>query len=405
MAPTRRTVIAALAAAPAYLCAQSSTPRPFKIAVPRETLNRILRRVRETRFPEPIGGTGGWQYGVSYGYLKDLTAYWTTQFDWRKSEAKLNRYPQFTARVDDFDIHFYHVRGRGPRPMPLVLTHGWPGSVAEFMDVTGPLADPAGHSGNADDSFDLVIPSLPGFGYSSKPVGKPVGPATIARLWHKLMTQVLGYQRFGAQGGDWGSAITTQLAAQFPNSLIGIHLNSGGARPAPEAEQTEEERAYLRAAAVYARNEFDYFYEQTRKPQTVGFALADNPLGTAAWIVEKLKVWSDSGDNLDQTLTKDQVLTNVMWYLVTQTESSAVWIYRGNADDPAAPRGKITVPTGFAAFPKEMVNLAAPRVMLERDYNLVHYTKMPRGGHFAAFEQPQLFVDDVRAFFRKVRAS
>ncbi len=345
----------------------------------------------------------GWQYGVSYEYLRDLSAYWTTRFDWQKAEERLNQYPQFMARVDDFDIHFYHVHGKGPRPMPLVLTHGWPGSVIEFLDAIGPLTDPVAHGASAEDSFDLVIPSLPGFGYSSKPKGKPVGPPTTARLWHKLTTQVLGYPRFGAQGGDWGNAVTTQLALQFPESLTGIHLNASGVRSVPENERTPEEAAYFQAAAAYRQNELDYFNEQTHKPQTVAFALNDNPLGAAAWIVEKLKSWSDSGDSLDQALTKDQVLMNVMWYLVTDTAGSSVWFYRGNADDPSGPRGKINVPTGFAAFPKEMTSLAPPRSLLERDFNLIHYTKMPRGGHFACFEQPRLFVEDVRAFFRKVR--
>jgi pimeloyl-ACP methyl ester carboxylesterase len=382
--------------------AQSSTPRPFRVAIAKHQIDRILARVRQTEWPDPIGEPG-WAYGVSYSYLKELSAYWTTRFDWRKVEERLNRYPQFLARVDDFDIHFLHVRGTGVRPMPIVLTHGWPGSVIEFLDAIGPLTDPVKYGGSAADAFDVVIPSLPGFGFSSKPKGKPVGPVTTARLWHKLMTEVSGYTRYGAQGGDWGNAVTVQLAAQFPGELIGIHLNAVGARPVPEAERSEEERAWLRDSAAYRQAELDYFNEQQHKPQTVAFALADNPLGTAAWIVEKLKSWSDSGDDLDSALSKDQVLADVMWYLVTRTEGSSVWFYRGNADEPAAPRGKISVPTGFAAFPKEMRSLAPPRSMLERDFNLVHYTKMPRGGHFACFEQPQLFVDDLRVFFRRFR--
>jgi microsomal epoxide hydrolase len=248
-----------------------------------------------------------------------------------------------------------------------------------------------------------VIPSLPGFGFSSKPKGKPVGPLTVARLWHKLMTEVAGYSRYGAQGGDWGSRVTTQLAVQFPNDLIGIHLSGGGARPAPEAQQTDEERAYLRAAAAFRTAEMDYFNEQQHKPETVSFVLADSPLGAAAWIIEKFKGWSDSGDNIESTFTKDQLLTNLMVYLVTDTVGTGVWIYRGNADEPSPPQGKIMVPTGFAAFPKELPGLATPRSMIERDFNLVHYTRMPRGGHFGCFEQPQLFVDDLRTFFRKVR--
>lgn len=335
--------------------------------------------------------------------MKELAGYWTTQFDWRKAEAKLNAHPQFIAQVNGFDIHYYHVRGKGPRPFPIVLTHGWPGSVVEFQDAIGPLTDPAAFGGSAEDAFDVVIPSLPGFGFSSKPP-KPVGPVTIARLWHKLMKDVAGYSRFGAQGGDWGQAVTIQLAAQFPESLAGIHFSGTTARPLPEAEQTEEEKAWVRASNAYRQTELDYFGEQSRKPQTVAFALSDSPLGTAAWILEKFKVWSDSDAGIEHAFTKDQLLTNVMLYLVTDTAGSAVWIYRGNADEPVAPRGRITVPTGFAAFPKEMTVFLPPRRFLERDFNLVHYTQMPRGGHFACLEQPRLFVDDLRTFFRGVRA-
>ncbi len=390
-------LLAASLAAPVLSRAQNSAARPFRVAVPKPTIDRILARVRDTHWPERID-QGGWQYGVSYDYLKELCAHWTTRFDWRKTEARLNQYPQFLAKIDDFDIHFIHVRGRGPRPTPLILTHGWPGSVIEFLDAIGPLTD------SGADSFDLVIPSLPGFGFSSKPKGKPVGPVSTARLWHKLMTEVLGYQRYGAQGGDWGNAVTIQLAVQFPNDLLGIHLNAAGARPVPDAERSEEERTWLRAAAEYRQAEMDYFNEQSHKPQTIAFTLADNPVGTAAWIVEKLKTWSDSGDDLDRTFTKDQVLSNVMWYLVSGTEWSSVWFYRGNADEVPPPRGAIAVPTGFAAFPREMTALEPPRSALERDFNLVQYTKMPRGGHFACFEQPQLFVEDVRTFFRRFRS-
>jgi len=348
---------------------------------------------------------GGWQYGANWDYMKELAPYWTTRFDWRKAEEKLNRFPQFIARVEDFDIHFYHVRGRGPRPMPLILTHGWPGSVVEFQDAIEPLTDPAKSGGSAADSFDVVIPSLPGFSFSSKPKGKPVGPVTIARLWHKLMTEVLGYPRYGSQGGDWGSAVTTQLAIQFPNELTGIHYSGVTARPLPEAEQTDEEKAWVRSSAVYRAAELDYFNEQSHKPQTIAFALNDSPIGAAAWILEKCKSWSDSGDNIESAFTKDQLLTNIMLYLVTDSAGSGVWIYRGNADEPSPPRpARIMVPTGVAQFPKEMFSFTTPRRFLESDFNLVHYTAMPRGGHFGCFEQPQLFVEDVRKFFRALRS-
>jgi len=387
---------------PAMAAQSNPAMRSFHVAMPQSVIDGILTRVRRAHWPDRLDGSA-WQYGVDWNYMRELADYWTTRFDWRKAEAKLNAFPQFKAQVDDFNIHFYHVRGQGPRPFPIILTHGWPGSVVEFLDAIGPLTDPAKFGGSAADAFDVVIPSLPGFGFSSKPKGKPVGPVSIARLWHKLMTEVAGYRRFGAQGGDWGQAVTIQLAAQFPESLAGIHLSGAGARPLPEAEQTDEERAWVRASAAFRQTELDYFGEQSHKPQTVAFALSDSPLATAAWIIEKFKVWSDSGEGIEHAFTKDQLLTNVMLYLVTDTAGSAVWIYRGNLDEPSPPRGKITVPTGFAAFPKEMPFFLPPRRFLEQDFNLVHYTQMPRGGHFACLEQPQLFVEDLRAFFRQVR--
>ena len=407
---SRRGALMGLASAPllaqaSLAAAEASRPRPFRVAIPQRKIDRILKRVRDAQWPDRLDGSA-WQYGANWDYMHELAGYWTTRFDWRKAEAKLNAHPQFIAQVDGFDIHYYHVRGKGPRPFPIVLTHGWPGSVVEFQDAIGPLTDPAAFGGSADDAFDVVIPSLPGFGFSSKPP-KPVGPVTIARLWNKLMKDVAGYSRFGAQGGDWGQAVTIQLAVQFPESLAGIHFSGTTARALPEAEQTDEEKAWVRVSGAYRQTELDYFGEQSRKPQTVAFALSDSPLGTAAWIIEKFKVWSDSEsgvDGIEHAFTKDQLLTNVMWYLVTDTAGSAVWIYRGNADEPAGPRGKIAVPTGFAGFPKEMPIFLPPRRFLERDFNLVHYTQMPKGGHFACMEQPRLFVDDLRTFFRGVRS-
>ena len=408
---TRRTLLTAVPASlslPLMSETPDSAPRPFHVAIPQKTIDHILARVREARWPDRLEADD-WRYGANWDYMKELATYWTTRYDWRKAEARLNSFPQFKARVEDFEIHFYHVRGTGPRPLPIVLTHGWPGSVMEFLELIGPLSDPARHGGSAEDSFDVVVPSLPGFGFSSKPQGKPVGPPTTARLWHKLMRDVLGYSRYGAQGGDWGAFVTIQLARQFPDDLAGIHLNAATVRPSPEAEQTEEARAWTRAAAAYRDVEMDYSREHQRKPQTVAFALSDNPLGAAAWIIEKFKVWSDSGNNIEQAFTKDQLLTNVMLYLVTGTEGTGVWYYRGSADEARAAQGqtatgKIQVPTGFAAFPKEMTALEPPRSLLERDYNLVHYTKMPRGGHFACMEQPQLMVADLREFYRSLRS-
>ena len=272
----------------------------------------------------------------------------------------------------------------------------------EFLEAIGPLSDPARHGGSAEDAFDIIVPSIPGFGFSSKPK-QPIGPPTTARLWHSLMTSLLGYSRFGAQGGDWGNAITLALAREFPQSIVGIHLNAtGGAAPA--GDLSDEERAWQQTAAAYRTQELDYFNEQQHKPGTVAFALYDNPIGTAGWIVEKFKIWSDSANDIESVFSKDQILTNVMIYLVTDTVATAVWFYRGALDDRAAPiRGKLETPTGFASFPGEMPSLNPPRSFLERNFNLVQYTKMPKGGHFACLEQPKLFVDDVRSFFRKVR--
>jgi pimeloyl-ACP methyl ester carboxylesterase len=406
---SRRALFPALPLMAQTLNGKDSTS-PFRVAIPQSAIDRILTRVRDARFPDRLDADD-WRYGANWDYMKDLAAYWTTRYDWRKTEAALNAWPQFKARVEDFDIHFYHVKGKasgtGGSPMPLILTHGWPGSVVEFLEAIGPLSDPASFGGSAEDAFDVIVPSLPGFGFSSKPKGKPVGPVSTARLWHKLMTQVLGYRKYGAQGGDWGAFVTIQLAGQFPEDLLGIHLNAATVRLVPEAQQSEEERTWRQAATAYSNAESDYQREQRNKPQTVAFALSDSPVGTAAWIVEKLKVWSDSGNNLDDTFTKDQVLSNVMLYLVTDTAGTGVWYYRGSADDvlPTGSgwRGKIMVPTGYAAFPHEMVNLAPPKSALERDFNLVRYTKMPHGGHFGCFEQPKLFTTEVREFFRGVR--
>lgn len=412
--PSRRALLATIvAAAGSPLLAQQDlyaqvagpAPRPFRVDIPQAAIDRILNRVREAQWPDRLDASD-WRYGANWEYMRALAEYWTEKFDWRKAEANLNRYPQFLARVGDYDIHFYRVKGRGPRPMPLILTHGWPGSVFEFLEAIGPLSDPASFGGSADDAFDVVVPSLPGYGFSSKPNGKPIGRPTTAALWNRLMTDVLSYPKYGAQGGDIGAFVTAQLALQHKDSVLGVHfnaLNEVGGPPPPESEQTSEERAWRRAVIDRNAVEFDYNFEQRHKPQTVAFALTDNPLGTAAWIVEKLKGWSDSSDAIEPTFTKDQVLTSVMLYLVTNTVGTSVWMYRGAADEPDV-RGKITVPTGKASLPRENPGLDPPRSVLERNCNLVHYTKMPRGGHFAFWEQPELMVADVRQFFRKLRS-
>ena len=384
-------------------------PRPFTVDIPQATIDRIISRVREARWPARLDAAD-WRYGANWDYMKALAAYWTERFDWRKAEANLNRYPQFLVRLGDYDIHYYHVKGRGPKPMPLILTHGWPGSTFEFREAIGPLTDPASFGGAPEDAFDVVIPSLPGFGFSSKPNGKPVGAPTTATLWHRLMVETLGYKKFGAQGGDVGSVVTAQLARQYPDALIGIHFNGIPVfgPPPPEAEQSTEEKAWAKRLADYVATERDYFNVQQHKPQTIGFALADSPLGTAAWIVEKLKGWSDSDRPEAPAFTMDQVLTDIMIYLVTDSADTSGWFFRGYIEDVPAdarrgPPPPITVPTAKVSLPKESPPLDAPQSLIARYYNLVRYRRLPRGGHFAFWEQPQPMAADVREFFRTLR--
>jgi pimeloyl-ACP methyl ester carboxylesterase len=386
--------------------AESSASRlkPFRVYIPRAKIDHIIKRVREAEWPDRLD-TDDWRYGANWDYMRSLSKYWVEQFDWRKAEANLNRYPQFLARVGDFDIHFYYVKGRGPKPMPLILTHGWPGSVFEFLEAIGPLSDPVSFGGSADDAFDVIVPSLPGYGFSSKPLGKPIGPATTATLWNTLMTKVLGYSRYGAQGGDLGYRVTTQLGRACPESLVGIHLNDVAEwLPFPDdKQQTAEERDWIRDANAEWFMEGGYSREHQTRPETAAFALTGNPLGAAAWLVEKLKIWSDSPDRREPVFTKDQVLTDLMIYLVTDSISSSIWFYRGLDDDPIL-KGKVSVPTGVIYLPREMLSFKPPKSVLERNFNLVRFTQPNKGGHFAFWEQPGAMVDDVRQLFRTLRA-
>jgi epoxide hydrolase len=392
-----------LAQKPLNAQAVARAPRPFRVDIPQAKIDRILSQVRDAEWPDRLDAPD-LRYGVSWDYMKELADYWTTKFDWRKVESNLNKYPQFLARVGDYDIHFYHVKGRGPKPMPLILTHGWPGSVFEFVEAIGPLTDPASHGGSAEDAFDVIVPSMPGFGFSSKPK-RPIGRPTVAALWNQLMTEVLGYSRYGAQGGDIGAFVTLALAINHKDSMVGVHFNglAEGRQPPPDSEQMPDERAWRKAVNAYLSTERDYFGIQDHKPQTISFALTGHPLGAAAWIAEKLKIWSDSPDPLRPAFTNDQVLTNIMIYLVTNTMGTSAWMYRGRADEPDV-TGRVTIPVGKASLPREIVNLDPPRHVLERNYNLTHYSKLPHGGHFAFWEQPELMTADVRQFFRPLRS-
>lgn len=370
--------------------------RPFRIAVPDETLADIAGRVRAFPWHEAPAG-GGWAYGADLDYMKALACYWADHYDWRRAEADLNRFPQFQATVADCPLHFYHVRSGKEGSPALLLSHGWPGSVFEFLNLIDPLT-------TGDPPFDLVIPSLPGYGWSAKPA-TPIGPRRIAHLFSRLMTETLGYRRYIAQGGDWGSAISTWIGIDDAAHCAGVHLNMFGVRPAA-APETAEEKAWARDAKARFAERGGYFRVQATYPQTLSYAMMDSPVGVAAWIIEKFHTWSDFGDgDFDECFSKDTLLTNVMIYLVTRSFNTASWLYRGFRDEASGvlPTGtRVDVPVGAAVYPKEFIPWP-PRSHAEKAYNIVRWTEMPRGGHFAALEQPESLITDIRAFAENCR--
>lgn len=379
---------------------------PFRIAVPDAVLTDLRERLARTRFPDEIPGSG-WDYGTDLAYMRELVAYWRDRYDWRAAEARLNAFPQFRAAVGGLGIHFIHVRGKGPAPFPIVITHGWPGSVAEFQKIIGPLTDPAAHGGDAADAFDVVAPSMPGYGFSDHPREPGMEPSRIAALWAELM-RGLGYGRFGAQGGDWGAMVSTYLGANHADVVAGIHLNMVVAFPpeGPDAFDglSEEELAGLGALDGFLKKETGYQQIQGTKPQTLGFALNDSPSGQAAWIVEKFRTWSDCDGDVERRFTKDELLTNIMLYWVTQTATSSARLYCETMRAGRFPPRdvKVDVPTGCAIFPHEIVK--PPRKWAEHRFNVRRWTRFPSGGHFAAMEEPAALVDDIRAFFRPLRS-
>ena len=376
---------------------------PFKIQVPDAVLSDLRQRLARTRFPGEIAGSE-WDYGTNLGYLKELVAYWREKFDWRAAERRLNQFDQFTTKIDGLDVHFIHQRSKDPKALPLAVTHGWPGSVAEFTKIIGPLTNPAAHGGSAADAFHVVAISLPGFGFSGKPAERGYGPERIAGIIAKLMAR-LGYTRYGLQGGDWGSAISRFAALNDASHVAGLHVNFCLAGPPPGVKDPNEgvtpvELERSRARQAFFETERGYFLEQSTKPQTIGSALDDSPAGLAAWIVEKFRSWSDSDGNVEKSFTKDDLLTNITIYWVTQTATSSARIYYENQRAKPA-QGRVQVPTACAVFPKE-INIP-PRRWVEAQYNVTRWTEMPRGGHFAALEEPELLVEDIRAFFRTLR--
>jgi pimeloyl-ACP methyl ester carboxylesterase len=374
---------------------------PFRIAVPDEVLADLNSRLRNTRWPE-AELVDDWSQGAPLQWIKDVCKYWADQYDWRKREAALNRFAQFTTDIDGLGIHFIHVRSPHPQAMPLIVTHGWPGSVVEFHKVIEPLVDPVAHGGNAADAFHVVCPSLPGFGFSAKPTATGWGVDRIARSWAMLMDR-LGYISYGAQGGDWGSAVTTALGAQDADHCVGIHITLAmSARPNVQGDPTPEEARALKGIQYYADWDSGYSKQQSTRPQTLGYALTDSPSGQAAWILEKFWAWTDCAGHPENIFTRDELLDNVMLYWVTASAASSARLYWESFGPKNRTAHKVKVPTGVAVFPKEIVTPV--RKWMEAGYpNITHWSEMSKGGHFAAFEQPELFVREVRDFFRKLR--
>lgn len=391
-------------AAPSPATPADASVRPFRIQVPDAVLADLEARLARPRIPTPLEGPG-WRLGTDTAYLRELVTYWRDRFDWRAAERRLNAMEQFTTTIDGLRIHFVHRKSRHPNALPLLVTHGWPGSIAEFAKIIGPLTDPPAHGGAAADAFDVVMPSIPGFGFSEAPRAAGFDPARIAQIEAALMAR-LGYARYGVQGGDWGSIISSQVAARDPAHVAGLHLNMCfGAAPAgadPNAGLTDAERARVRARETFQAEETGYQQIQGTKPQTIGIALNDSPVALAAWIVEKFRTWCDCDGNPETVFTKDELLTNITLYWVTETAASSARIYYESRHPTTPPvPGTIAAPMACADFPKEII--WSPRRWLEGRYNIQRWTVMPKGGHFAAMEQPALLVDDVRAFFRTLR--
>ena len=377
---------------------------PFKVEIPQSTIDGILAKVRAYEWhemPRGPGLEGSWAYGANLDYMRALCAHWADGYDWRKWENELNRFPQFVVRVEDLDIHFYDVNGSGSSPKPLILSHGWPGSVFEFLHIVEPLAYPERFGGDAKDAFRVIVPSLPGYGFSGKPQ-RPISPRTIARLFDTLMTDVLGASGYIAQGGDWGSAISSWMGYEGRGARA-VHLNMMGWRPPGIVPETPEEIAAAQAAAQIFEIEGAYFREQSTKPQTLSYAMMDSPVGAAAWIVEKFHGWSDLRRGFENVYTMDQLLTNVMIYLVTKSFNTATWLYRGLFEDasgaPLPQKSRIEKPVAIARFPVDLIPFP-PRSQVERALNVARWTEFAEGGHFAALERPNDLVGDIRAFAR-----
>ena len=382
--------------------------RPFEISVSDELLVDLDERLARTRFPEQIGES--WVYGTDRAYLQELVSYWLNEYDWREQEQHLNTFDHYKTEIEGLDIHFIHQRSPEPDALPIIITHGWPGSVVEFLEIIGPLTDPVAYGGKAEDAFHVIAPSMPGFGFSGKPTEPGVGPEQIADIHAQLMER-LGYARYGAQGGDWGAGVSRWMAYNYPEQVVGLHLNMVLAGPPPDSDDptggaTPEELERMQARRAVLADGFAYSQIQGTRPQSIGYGLDDSPAGLAGWIVEKFQSWCDCNGDPESVFTKDELLTNIMFYWVTQSATSAARLYYESSHQSTgglitAPPGRVEVPTAGAIFPKDLS--LTPRRWAEAHYNITHWTEMPYGGHFAAFEQPELLVEDLRSFYGTVR--
>ena len=377
--------------------------KPFKVKIPNSLIQEIKDKVKKYPWHE-MPSEGGWEYGTNLDYMKEISNYWVNDFDWSKHQEEINKFSNFTTNVNNIDIHFIHEKGSGTNPTPLLLMHGWPGSIIEFLHIIDKLAHPEKFGGREEDAFDVIIPSLPGFGFSGKP-SLPIGPRKMAKILNKLMNKNLGFKSYLAQGGDWGSTICNWLAYDHSNYCKAIHINCLTMRH-PGGPQTQEEKDWQSKFDKDQIMQDGYRTQQATKPQTLSYGMMDSPVGIAAWIIEKMHAWSDLKNNdLESVYSKDTLLFNIMIYIVTKTFNTASWIYYGRREEGGRffPKDfkKIEVPTGIALFPAEMSEWP-PRSYVERIFNIKHWTKMKKGGHFAAMEQPDLFIENLQVFNRIV---
>jgi len=380
--------------------------RTFTLAIPEPAIIDLRQRLTRTRFPDQTDQAPPWAVGTDVSYMRDLVAYWCNEFDWSAQQARLNEFPQYKIELAGIDLHFLHVRGKGSAPLPLLLSHGWPGSVFEFLELVPRLTDPARFGGDPADSFTVIVPSLPGFGLSFAPNQPRLGLEAIADCFSQLITNVLGYDRFGAQGGDWGAFIAALIAKRHRESVVGIHLNfmPTARNLAAFDKPTPEEQSYLNDLSAFLVEETGYQVIQGTRPQTLAFGLTDSPAGLAAWIVEKFHSWSDCSGQLDPVISTDRLLANISLYWFTGAINSSFWPYYARSHGPwSLPEEEsIDVPTGYCEFPAEIIR--PPRSLASRLFtNIQRWTVMPSGGHFAAMEQPESLAHEIREFFRPLR--